>query len=261
MISNESYLLRKQRCPQCASNGKDTSADNLSVWSDGHVYCFACGYRKRGVPKVSNCGPDWKSVSGSFKKDKENRPKRRDSVYKRLPEAAFKYLEAQGLTEKEIAQYHYYFDANDESIICPIYNEKNEEVMKVKRYNWKDFNPKMPKYKCIGKKPYIPLRSTGAWYCVVVEDMISAIRLTRLKYDTVPLFGTKLPKEAALTLAKKYDRMYVWLDRDKAVDAVRMSRRWNYFFREGSKVVVTGEDPKHYDDEQIQDILYNYHFV
>jgi len=254
MTSNESYLLRKERCPRCASNGKDTSADNLSVWSDGHVYCFACGYRKRGIPQLDTIG---NAKSGSSVSHKEKKS-RQNSMYKSLPTEAKQYLVSQGLTEKEIAKYHFHYDPNDGSIICPIYNDKNEEVMKVKRYNWKDFDPKMPKYRCIGKKPYTPLVEKNNWYCIVVEDMISAIHLSRFMVDVIPLFGTKLPKYAALTLAKKYDRMYVWLDRDKAVDAVRMSRRWNYFFKEGSKVIVTDYDPKQYTDDEIGEILYNH---
>lgn len=254
---NESYLLRKERCPRCASNGKDTSADNLSVWSDGHVYCFACGYRrKRGKPQLANISNAGSSSSVSHKEKKS----RQNGMYKSLPTKAKQYLVSQGLTEKEIAKYHFYYDSSDGSIICPIYNDKNEEVMKLKRYNWKDFDPKMPKYKCLGKKPYIPLESHSG-FCIVVEDMISAIKLTRLKLSIVPLFGTKLPKHAALTLAKKYDRMYVWLDRDKAVDAVRMSRRWNYFFKEGSKVIVTDYDPKQYTDDEIEEILDNHCYM
>ena len=45
---SDSYLISKERCPSCAELGKDTSSDNLAVYSDGHTWCFACGYNKIG---------------------------------------------------------------------------------------------------------------------------------------------------------------------------------------------------------------------
>lgn len=38
----------KERCPECASQGKDTSADNLVRYPDGGAHCFACGYHLFG---------------------------------------------------------------------------------------------------------------------------------------------------------------------------------------------------------------------
>ena len=40
---SKNVLLRKEQCPDCASNGGDTSKDNLAVYSDGQTHCFACG--------------------------------------------------------------------------------------------------------------------------------------------------------------------------------------------------------------------------
>ena len=39
----ENKLLRKEQCPDCAETGKDTSKDNMAVYSDGQTHCFACG--------------------------------------------------------------------------------------------------------------------------------------------------------------------------------------------------------------------------
>lgn len=37
-------VVRREQCPKCAESGRDTSCDNLGVYSDGHSWCFACGY-------------------------------------------------------------------------------------------------------------------------------------------------------------------------------------------------------------------------
>tara|TARA_Y100000310_G_C20680503_1_gene815652 strand:+ start:1423 stop:3153 length:1731 start_codon:yes stop_codon:yes gene_type:complete len=44
---NDGYVTDRERCPKCASQGMDKSADNLAVYDDGHKYCFACGYYER----------------------------------------------------------------------------------------------------------------------------------------------------------------------------------------------------------------------
>ena len=43
-----SAAVNKERCPACASVGRDNSQDNLAVYDDGHKYCFSCGYYKHG---------------------------------------------------------------------------------------------------------------------------------------------------------------------------------------------------------------------
>lgn len=35
-----SKVLRKERCPRCAAEGRDTAGDNLAVYDDNHSYCF-----------------------------------------------------------------------------------------------------------------------------------------------------------------------------------------------------------------------------
>lgn len=39
-----SHLIRQTQCPKCAENGKDRDGDNLSIYSDGHEWCYSCGY-------------------------------------------------------------------------------------------------------------------------------------------------------------------------------------------------------------------------
>lgn len=39
-----SETTSKERCPECAKNGGDTSGDNLVVYSNGTKHCFKCGY-------------------------------------------------------------------------------------------------------------------------------------------------------------------------------------------------------------------------
>tara|TARA_R110002050_G_scaffold37313_2_gene92652 strand:- start:4615 stop:6282 length:1668 start_codon:yes stop_codon:yes gene_type:complete len=47
-MNKGNILLRKEQCPTCAMRGKDTSKDNMAVYSDGQTHCFACGTHHRG---------------------------------------------------------------------------------------------------------------------------------------------------------------------------------------------------------------------
>ncbi len=48
MTSSHSRLIRKERCPLCASVGKDTSGNGMAIYDDGHSYCFKCETRTNG---------------------------------------------------------------------------------------------------------------------------------------------------------------------------------------------------------------------
>lgn len=39
-------VKKKDKCPQCASQGKDTSGNNLAINEDGYKHCFACDYKE-----------------------------------------------------------------------------------------------------------------------------------------------------------------------------------------------------------------------
>lgn len=42
-----SVILTKIQCPQCATQGRDNSQDNLVIYGDGGQHCFACGYHMK----------------------------------------------------------------------------------------------------------------------------------------------------------------------------------------------------------------------
>lgn len=42
-----STVIAKEQCPQCASQGKDNSQDNLVIYGDGGQHCFSCGYHQK----------------------------------------------------------------------------------------------------------------------------------------------------------------------------------------------------------------------
>ena len=48
-LINPSTFVEHKPCPACRNTGGDRSGDNLSIYSDGHGYCNACGHYEKGT--------------------------------------------------------------------------------------------------------------------------------------------------------------------------------------------------------------------
>jgi len=94
---------------------------------------------------------------------------------------------------------------------------------------------------------------------VVVEDVLSAIKIARLRHAGIcstPLLGSSVSKKTMSQLVKDYKTIYVWLDRDKARTAVDIK---NKFRSLGiiSKAIISDLDPKEYNKTEILEWLKN----
>ena len=58
--------IGKERCPACASIGRDRSGDNLAIYDDGGKYCFSCGYYENDSKRRS-VNVNQTKHNGSFK--------------------------------------------------------------------------------------------------------------------------------------------------------------------------------------------------
>jgi hypothetical protein len=88
---------------------------------------------------------------------------------------------------------------------------------------------------------------------VVVEDPVSALRIGAL-CDAMPLLGSHLAQARLSALARLYPSIVFWLDSDKYKEARAMEQRAKYMGR-SARTIYTDEDPKAYDDQQLQEIL------
>ena len=94
---------------------------------------------------------------------------------------------------------------------------------------------------------------------LVVEDVLSAIKIARLRHEgycATPLLGSSLSKQAEHQLVKRYKHIYVWLDRDKAKNAVRIRNKLRSQGVE-SRVIISPLDPKEYNKTEISEWLKN----
>lgn len=66
-----STLTGRERCPNCAAEGRDTSADNLAVYNDGHKYCYSCGYIEGDAIESPDCTYEYLPHRGLTRKTLE----------------------------------------------------------------------------------------------------------------------------------------------------------------------------------------------
>lgn len=93
---------------------------------------------------------------------------------------------------------------------------------------------------------------------VVTEDILSCIRIKEAipQVDVICILGTSVMMERALWIVKNYSHAHFWLDGDKA--GIVSTEKWTEKLKAYMDVTQSnfdGFDPKHFEDEEIRDII------
>lgn len=101
---------------------------------------------------------------------------------------------------------------------------------------------------------YAPTSSSEAVF--IVEDCLSAIRIERAGMNAVALLGTSLTDSVLAYITDNFNTFVIWLDNDNADVKIKQAQLKKELELYG-KVVLhkTHDDPKHYTDEQIREVL------
>ena len=228
-----SKFLGHTACPKCGSR------DNLGEYED-HFWCFGCKYHMRKT--------DTASLRLRLNRhNTEEQSVMKLSNIKELPRKAMEWLLSYGISQEEIDKYGIEWNVKEDMLV----------LLQTARY-WqaRTFNSRRPKYMSEGSKP-LTIYGQGDTI-VIVEDIISAIKISRLhdEYCACPVLGSSLSYDMENQIVEKYKKSAVWLDRDKAKNALRISRKLKQRGLE-SRVVVTDEDPKEYSKGEIRTWLRN----
>ena len=228
-----SKFLGHTACPKCGSR------DNLGEYED-HFWCFGCKYHMRKT--------DTASLRLRLNRhNTEEQSVMKLSNIKELPRKAMEWLLSYGISQEEIDKYGIEWNVKEDMLV----------LLQTARY-WqaRTFNSRRPKYMSEGSKP-LTIYGRGDTI-VIVEDIISAIKIARLhdEYCACPVLGSSLSYDMENQIVEKYKKSAVWLDRDKAKNALRISRKLKQRGLE-SRVVVTDEDPKEYSKGEIRTWLRN----
>ena len=215
-------------CPNCGSK------DNLAEYVD-HYYCFGCSHWK-----AKN---DLESVRSRLQSTPAMPSGKLNlNITDTIPQQAVQWLLQYGITKSDVETYKIGWCNNNQVLVL---------INTPDYYQGRSFNG--VKYKSKGKKPLL-------WYgngdiLVCVEDVISAIKVSKANNVTAtPLLGSSMPLELTETILERFKTVKVWLDRDKAIEAVKMVRNLR---QKGvdADVIVTDKDPKEYTTGEINEWL------
>jgi len=244
-------LLNHQQCPECLSEGRDNGRDNLGVYSDGHHYCFSCGYYRPGN-KIANFSQRHRQVDELPQQNNYNLCLPSDSNV-RIPNQALQWLTKYGLDKNALTKYNIMWSESRQFLLFPYFIE-GQLVAWQGRYFGND--PKIGKWHTKGKVEQIHytlgLPSTSI---VLVEDIISAIKVSRVCLSS-PLFGSVISNHKFTLLKKYYDTIYIWLDPDKTKQAINFGYKGGLFGLD-CRVIVSGKDPKEYSTEEIEKYIHD----
>lgn len=230
-----SKFLKHLPCPKCGSK------DNYGEYSD-HFWCFGCRYFK---PKddITNVRSRYNSRnSQELEEDNVSINTTED-----IPKEALTWLFSYGITPEEIKTFGISWSIEKESLI--LVNHPNY-------YQGRCFGNSKIKYMSKGKKPLIFYGHSDKLVCV--EDVLSAIKISRLAPDwcAIPLLGCSMPEELITSVLRRFNSVVIWLDRDKAKNALEIARNLK---QRGfnSSIVVSPLDPKEYSKEELNEWLKN----
>jgi DNA primase len=142
------------------------------------------------------------------------------------------------------------WDGPTGALVMPLW--ENGRVVCV---SYRLFDQDKPKSITLGYRPYITISNIESDTVIVVEDYISALKVSRIA-PCIPLLGSNMPDDAILRLSKGYRSVYFWLDEDKVVSAMKMATKAGLLGMQ-TGAIYTEEDPKAYSTEELQHIIGN----
>lgn len=239
-------ILYKTRCPKCAEQGKDKHEDNLAVYSDGHSYCYSCGYITHSTynKRISNIRKPIQEVSLPL-----------DCTWTLPPEPTkwlLKYFEYKNIPKNT------FWSEEKQSLIFPIYDDPNKPT-KLLAYQERYFghDTKHPKWRGFGINDNLiqisgePTRDNSI---VLVEDLLSWYKVSKV-HHCMCLFGSNISaKKLAQLMLLNYKHIIIWLDLDKRSYSVKVSTNAKMLGLK-STIIVTNKDPKEYEYEEITSII------
>ena len=243
-----SHIVGKERCPECAKRGRDTSKDNLAVYSDGHAFCYSCHYFRPG-DRI-------KTIKSHLQ---ETTPPE-DIVV--LPEdvntvpsdAALTWFFSFGFDFGDVIRNQILWSDSYQRLIFPIYDAQSNLLAWQGRY----FGElERPKWLSKGKIHELLYTQGDGETIILVEDIVSCLKLAKANVFSGCLFGSN-PSTTMMNRFRVVANKFVfWLDDDKKVESVKFKRICDSMGIP-TRCIFTTNDPKEYSLNQIKDITYDY---
>jgi len=221
---SDSFWLRNDPCPKCRENGGDRRGDNLGVFSDGHLYCWKCGFHKRGHGNNNLIPLAPGRAVGNFRL-------RLSEYFEKEP---LDWLLKYGLSFSEITTF-FRWDNEKKWLVF---------ILQGMPIIARTFNPEDNRKYYMLQKQNVIVGLQQYPFLVFVEDMVSAIKVGR-QFPTCPLFGVNI------TDMYPVERGLLWLDYNMSGHMMKIAKR-SEAWRMKVTPIITELDPKEYSDEEIK---------
>lgn len=253
-----SYVVKKQQCPKCKSLGKDNSHDNLVSYSDGHSFCFSCGFGvypdKTRIFKETNLRQETPT-----KKDMQEQslllPEDSTTIY---PEIARNWVKQYEITENDLLLHNTVWSNSIQRLIFPVYYDDSSLIAWQGRYFGTNEEIKK-KQKWFGRgnlKDTFNFLGSGN-KLILTEDIVSAIKVSKCGVMAMPLYGCSIGRERFKRLYTRFGReveVSVWLDADKRKEAIQEAKLGRLCGL-NTTTIFTDLDPKEIKYEEIKKYL------
>lgn len=231
-----SHFVCHHPCPKCGSR------DNLGEWSDGHKFCFGCGFYIPSERNLSNSRP----ITEEKRDDSDAINHIIGNCTTNLPEKPLKWLKQYGITDNEIQDFVYGYESERDYLWF-----KGVQGHYIGRYFGES---PLPRYSTMGGKPSGPLYIGHSRYGIFCEDIISAIKIGR-QYTGIPVFGSHIGSETLLEAFRAFPEVGIWLDYNMKAKVARIAQKGHLLTGGRLFRIHTKLDPKCYSDEEIRNIV------
>lgn len=239
-----SHLLYHTACPQCRQEGLDRTGNNLGVYSDGHSYCYACGFLQ-GTNAIT------KYKSKAIPKQEKNIFLPEDVEFS-FPEYARKWLEQYEFDQNTLINNKIMWSQSSQKIIFPYYINGVLEG-----WQGRVFDPNEKEKRKWFSQGYLDdiLYTLGkdSPCLVLCESIVSAIKISRFN-KAMPLYGSVISANKWARLSHLSNKIILWLDPDKKIESIQMAKEGHLFIDQVSPL-LTERKPKDYTYQEIREIL------
>lgn len=259
-VDNVTYRFK---CPRKGCNKGDLTFTITRENGTFRYMCHRCNLKGiRGLnlsPKEVSGYLDSKSVVHKDKIDVTVQLP--DDFTNDIPDKGLVWLYKYGVTTADAKLYDFGYSPSMDRVILPVYDPAFDVTVPVSKVvywqgrNLGEVTKNRPKYINVRTKRdgtfFYASACNGSKDLVIVEDILSAVKVAKSGYDAMALLTSTFSKEHQVPLKyESLDKVYVWLDPDKYKRGRQITGELKLLGLDAVAVFGT-KDPKEYGTEFI----------
>lgn len=252
-----SKFVKNAPCLRCRDNGDDKAGDNFALYADGSGYCWKCKHYTLSDNVLSNYKQKHTDTPKVYTMPKILLPK--DSVAD-YPNACVNWMGSYELDKTDMLYNGLLWSEKEQRLIFPLWNGETLEGWQGRYFGTDKTKAKW--YSRGDVQNIIHILYMGrvgqhhpdASQLVLTEDIISAIKVSKLGIPAMPLFGVNIKARIPQFRVLKYLEYIIFLDEDMHQHSLKesLTMRLNGF---KTKSILSECDPKEYSYTELECLL------